>query len=321
MLKIIAVCFNIPNLEALICDPSLGKRYPGAGWMPHLVRIALDQEIIVLSGDQALKYVQHGIIDPANIDVIQEEMNQAGFELIALGAQASILTCLESPIFTPAFYDRVESLKAHFKHSILFHGGTHPLYFPSFDNKDLKAPKDWSFRNFLCMVTSNKHYRMLPRHDGPSWGMALKGQLHDQRYLAIDYFKNRPGFGLYGKNWGGMFPECDIKLDTIREYRFNLAFENGVYPGYVTEKCIDALVAGCIPVYKGAEDRCEKIPENVLINADLFDSYDQMDHYLREMSEERALRLISNAQAWLRSEEGQRFECENWARRVLELLV
>lgn len=49
-----------------------------------------------------------------------------------------------------------------------------------------------------------------------------------------------------------------LKRAAIGRYMFYLAFENTFEPGYVTEKVFDALIAGVVPVYLGAED-CRKL--------------------------------------------------------------
>ena len=41
------------------------------------------------------------------------------------------------------------------------------------------------------------------------------------------------------------------KLDTLKQYRYNLCFENSFSPGYVTEKIVDAFMAGSYPLYLG----------------------------------------------------------------------
>lgn len=43
----------------------------------------------------------------------------------------------------------------------------------------------------------------------------------------------------------------DDKLEFLKNYKFSLATENSVYPGYVTEKIVDAWAAGTIPIYFG----------------------------------------------------------------------
>ena len=39
------------------------------------------------------------------------------------------------------------------------------------------------------------------------------------------------------------------KYEILAPYRFNLCFENSIFPGYYTEKLLQAWVAGCIPLY------------------------------------------------------------------------
>jgi len=42
-----------------------------------------------------------------------------------------------------------------------------------------------------------------------------------------------------------------VKIDAISRYMFNMAFENSIEPGYVSEKPFDAMMAGTVPVYLG----------------------------------------------------------------------
>ena len=41
------------------------------------------------------------------------------------------------------------------------------------------------------------------------------------------------------------------KLAFLRHFRFNVAFENERFAGYLTEKMADAFAAGCVPIYYG----------------------------------------------------------------------
>ena len=41
------------------------------------------------------------------------------------------------------------------------------------------------------------------------------------------------------------------KMTFLREYKFNIAFENSVSPGYTTEKIIDVYAAQTLPIYYG----------------------------------------------------------------------
>lgn len=41
------------------------------------------------------------------------------------------------------------------------------------------------------------------------------------------------------------------KIDFLRAYKFNIAFENGSQPGYTTEKIFEPMIARCLPIYWG----------------------------------------------------------------------
>lgn len=43
----------------------------------------------------------------------------------------------------------------------------------------------------------------------------------------------------------------DAKIRYLRDFRFTLAAENASYPGYTTEKIVDAFLAGSVPIYWG----------------------------------------------------------------------
>ena len=70
------------------------------------------------------------------------------------------------------------------------------------------------------------------------------------KYKQVDApgrsMNNMPGIDvLYsGGKW-------EIKKQFLSAYKFTIAFENDIFPGYQTEKLYDAMMAGSIPVYCG----------------------------------------------------------------------
>lgn len=52
------------------------------------------------------------------------------------------------------------------------------------------------------------------------------------------------------------------KMEIIKKYKFVIAFENALYPDYVTEKFFDPLLAGTVPIYYGAPNIDEFTPGN-----------------------------------------------------------
>jgi hypothetical protein len=52
----------------------------------------------------------------------------------------------------------------------------------------------------------------------------------------------------------------ETKLAVIARYKFCLSFENSIAPDYVTEKFFQPLIAGTVPVYRGAPNVAEFAP-------------------------------------------------------------
>lgn len=66
-------------------------------------------------------------------------------------------------------------------------------------------------------------------------------------HLLSEYKKVDSG-GRWENNVGGPVPD---KLDFIKDYKFNIAFENSMYDGYTTEKIMEPMLVNSLPVYWG----------------------------------------------------------------------
>lgn len=322
----IALCGNVHELDlGGFRSPEACKKYPGSGWAPFLVRYAAAAGVEVLSGSEALARVARRELHASDVAVIQEEENSAGIALTAHGADPALLLCMESPLFTPHFYDRIEKWKARFRRQLLFSGGTDHLFFPSFDEETLKQPEPWGARRPLVTVFSNKHYSGLPAEweASPSFLHARSNQLHDTRYRALEHFLPR-GMMLYGKGWG--LPNREIpmgdKTDWIRGFKFALCFENTALLGYVTEKVIDCLVAGVIPVYLGAPNVGDFVFSSAIIRLGRAKQVgmDALEQRLIDFPTPVALNALRSGQRFLRAPEGRRYSYQGFARNVLEML-
>jgi hypothetical protein len=75
--------------------------------------------------------------------------------------------------------------------------------------------------------------------------VASHGERH--RLFAVEYLKAVGAVDVYGKVSGK--PLLESKYSVLPKYRFNLCFENSLFPGYYTEKALQAWVAGCLPIY------------------------------------------------------------------------
>jgi hypothetical protein len=82
-------------------------------------------------------------------------------------------------------------------------------------------------------------------------------------------------------------------------YRMNLAFENSCSPGYITEKLVEPLLAGSIPIYWGAPDVSRDFNPRCMINVADFPDFDAaIDHIIAVDGNEAARQAILNEPAF-----------------------
>lgn len=135
----------------------------------------------------------------------------------------------------------------------------------------------------------------------------------------FDFFKKLNEYkpiacgGKWNNNVGGRVPD---KLDFIKNYKFNIAFENMKVDGYVTEKIIEALVARTIPIYWGSDSVKNEFGEGNYINICDFNSVNEAVDYIINLDKDDQLYkdiLTKNVQLPLTYEE--------WCNKVLDFLV
>ena len=73
------------------------------------------------------------------------------------------------------------------------------------------------------------------------------------------------------------------KYRTAQDYKFVFAFENDLYPGYVTEKAPEAWATGAIPLYWGL-DSANSFNPNALLNLINFRGLDEYAHEVGEVA-------------------------------------
>lgn len=67
-------------------------------------------------------------------------------------------------------------------------------------------------------------------------------------FAKISEYKRVDSGGSWNNNVGF---KAQSKADFLREYKFNICFENASYPGYLSEKLYEAYMYGCVPIYWG----------------------------------------------------------------------
>lgn len=116
-------------------------------------------------------------------------------------------------------------------------------------------PQNWNLenRNKFCsfMITNAAGNDFTPRID------FFKKLCEYKKVDSGGRALNNIG-GPIGDRFGSFEKSASSKKEWLKNYKFNICFENASYPGYLTEKLWDAFSAGCIPIYWGDTSlRCD----------------------------------------------------------------
>lgn len=167
-------------------------------------------------------------------------------------------------------------------------------------------------RKLITGISANKH------SDYPD-------ELYTAREQAYDYFEvNYPDqFDFYGVLWQGTNHPCykgtvQSKAETFHHYRFALCFENTrTRCDYITEKIWDCLNAQIVPIYLGAANIRDYIPEDCFIDYNRFTSCADLATYLLSIDEARYQEYLDAAARLLHSDVIAQFQGEQYAHDIL----
>lgn len=95
----------------------------------------------------------------------------------------------------------------------------------------------------------------------------------DELFEQLCKYKRVDSGGKHKNNIGGRVKD---KFIFQQQYKFSIAYENSSTPGYLTEKIIQALAAGTVPIYWGDPEILKEINSNCFINAHDFASMDDL---------------------------------------------
>jgi alpha(1,3/1,4) fucosyltransferase len=261
---------------------------------------------------------------------------------------------IEAPIVQPSTYKSLPKLSKYFKRLFSYSTGEALARFGcaglQFKKFFIPQPYDRVFddlwrrrdRKFLTMISSNR----LPR--------IYWNELYTERHRALEFFSQYGEIDLYGNGWDHMpyrvgeiwlpgsvmrlyryvrehipfVPRHPIeqvlkkvykgsvksKYETMSQYNFALCYENMFLKGWLNEKIFDAFYAGTIPIYWGATDVTDYIPENSFIDKRKYPTYADLRAYLKSLSEKDIQTYRENARDFLASEEFKPFSKESFAR-------
>ena len=90
--------------------------------------------------------------------------------------------------------------------------------------------------------------------------------------------------------------------------------------GYVSEKILDCLVSGIVPIYAGADDIADYVPEDCFIPYNRFKNPEEMMGYLKKIDKKQYQEYLDAIQNFLNSDKTKVFDGEEYAKNVYYLI-
>ena len=347
MSKTLVYCndYNVTKNSSVVRSKK-GSLFPGFGWL-YLLKNRY--KIAIISSDVALKKIDQKELNPADCFLIDESGSRDSKLLIQLGCFPFVQTCLESKLYAYKFYDNF--INIYYK-NYLFGGdfGANTLFYPSFFEEDILKLTFNKKYNKVAYISSNNNFfsqlsivSFLKPHKflkfyfryllSGNFRVAVKNCLYNYKLSLIFFLAKKNLIHLYGKNWDNFFQYPRIsffhylavkrnyrgiagkKINLISKYKFTLCIENTSISGYVTEKIIDCLVAGTVPVYRGCPDIHKYFNSDTFIDSNKFDSHSSLVDYLSEIDEKAYNAYLVAGRKWLKSD-GLKFSHNYMAKNI-----
>lgn len=198
-------------------------------------------------------------------------------------------------------------------------------------------PKLFANKKLCCTIAGNKSA------DHPD-------ELYSKRVELIRWFEHYHinDFDLYGTKWDeyrfgfsflgrflnkikflkkqNHFPSykglVDSKFETMQKYKFAICYENiKDQPGYITEKIFDCLFAGCVPVYWGANNVSEYIPQECFIDKNDYKTFEELYEYMNGMDEVRYMKHLDAIETFLNSQQANPFRAKTFANTIVSEIL
>lgn len=204
---------------------------------------------------------------------------------------------------------------------------------PSFAERDI----------FSCIINANKAFREL-----------LPTDLYLERINTIRWYENNEPehFALYGMGWAkpspafGVWPKVKRRIarlqsqlfgrkpfpsyrgevlnkkEVLRRCKFSYCYENTRdLSNYITEKIFDSFLAGCVPIYWGADNVTEYIPPDCFIDRRNFTDTAAVHTFLTSVAPEQHAQYQSNIADFLQGDVAKMFSSEYFAATVVEQIT
>ena len=124
--------------------------------------------------------------------------------------------------------------------------------------------------------------------------------IRNEFFLRLNDARPVDSFGRILNNQGGKRPRGRAgKMKVLSESTFTIAFENQIAPGYVTEKIVEPLLAGSIPIYWGTSEATSDFNPDAFVFAGDFGTFDDLVAHVIDLADSpEALHALTTAPAF-----------------------
>lgn len=205
-----------------------------------------------------------------NIIVSQEKLSQVKFmKEIAEGKNPNYQLAVDYRLFTNKWHISMSYFSSYTDLSEFLHTSKH------------------NYNSFSSFMKRKSDIVYIQRVGYRKRHYLVKGIM---KYLKVDSYGN----DLHNKDWPNDIPN-NQKVNLLKQYKFCLAIENSVTTwnmgskyeaspinnDYVTEKLMDCLIAGSIPIYFGPKNVDLFLPNrDAIINFSNFNSIENLTNYI-----------------------------------------
>ena len=156
----------------------------------------------------------------------------------------------------------------------------------------------------------------------------FEGELYSLRREAVAFFseENPALLSLGGRGWDGFkiksIGPVANKGEFLRQRQFNFCFENcASVAGYITEKLLEAILCGCIPIYFSVGHDKDLIPPHVYINAAEFENWNALVAHCLSLTDADKVNLVAAGKEWLTSDAAQLFQLEHSVDTLIQAIL
>ena len=140
------------------------------------------------------------------------------------------------------------------------------------------------------------------------YGNARAHDMRDAIFYAISDYKKVDSLGMHLKNVEVEDTRNNIGWEKISvklkaPYKFSIAAENAMFPGYTTEKIMTSMMANTIPIYWGDPYVDQYFNSASFINVSKFENLNELVNYIRQVDEDDDLYCEIMSQPWRTKEQ------------------